>query len=93
MIKDKIVIVVDTMIATAGSMLDAVKLIKSQGPKKIIIIGAIASKPGLEAISNYDSTIPVFAAAVDEVLNNKGYIVPGLGDAGDRSFGKKEQIK
>lgn len=92
-VKDKTVIVVDTMIATAGSMLDTVKLVKSQGPKKMIIIGAIASRPGLEAISNYDSTIPVFVAAIDEALNSKGYIVPGLGDAGDRSFGKKAQIK
>lgn len=85
----KCVIVIDTMIATGGSILDAIKIIQAHRPKKIVVLGAIASKQGLQAITAYDPNIKIFVAQVDDTLNEKGYIVPGLGDAGDRAYGKK----
>jgi uracil phosphoribosyltransferase len=88
-IKGKNVILVDTMIATGGSMLDAIKIVEQQAPKKIIVIGAIAAEYGIAQILNHNADIKVIAAAVDSKLNEKGYIVPGLGDAGDRAYGKK----
>ncbi|MGE0669916.1 MAG: uracil phosphoribosyltransferase [Parachlamydiales bacterium] len=88
-IKDKCVILADTMIATAGSILDALKIIEARGPKKIYIIGAIAAEPGIQRIKQAYPSVHITAAAVDPTLNEKGYIVPGLGDAGDRAYGRK----
>ncbi len=88
-IHGKCVIITDTMIATGGSILDAISIVERYGPKKIFVIGAIASQPGIERIRQYDPSIKVFAAAIDPTLNEKGYIIPGLGDAGDRSYGPK----
>ncbi|MBS0653889.1 MAG: uracil phosphoribosyltransferase [Verrucomicrobia bacterium] len=88
-IKDKCVILADTMIATAGSILDAVKIIEARGPRKIYVVGAIASEPGIQRIKEAYPSIHIIAAAVDPTLNEKGYIVPGLGDAGDRAYGHK----
>lgn len=88
-IKNKNVIITDTMLATGGSLLDAIKIIKKYEPKQIYVVTAIAAKPGLDRIHQYDSSIKVFYAVLDPELNDKGYIIPGLGDAGDRSFGKK----
>ena len=88
-IEGKCVCIIDTMLATGGSILDAVKLIEKYKPKKIIIISAIASEPGIARIAEYNPDIKVYAAAVDPTLNEKGYIVPGLGDAGDRCYGLK----
>ncbi|MBS0651339.1 MAG: uracil phosphoribosyltransferase [Verrucomicrobia bacterium] len=88
-IKDKSVILADTMIATAGSILDAIKIIEARGPKKIYIIGAIAAEPGIQRIKQAYPSVHIIAAAVDPTLNEKGYIVPGLGDAGDRAYGRK----
>lgn len=85
----KTVIISDTLLATGGSMLDAIQIIEKRSPKRIFIIAAIASKPGIERISTYNSAIKIFAAAIDPRLNDKGYIIPGLGDAGDRAYGKK----
>lgn len=89
-LKGKTVILCDTMLATGGSLLDAIKIIEPRGPQKIYIISAIAAKPGIERILKHNPDIKILAAAIDPVLNEKGYIVPGLGDAGDRSFGKKQ---
>ncbi|MBX7067377.1 MAG: uracil phosphoribosyltransferase [Parachlamydiales bacterium] len=86
----KVVILSDTMLATGGSMLDAIQILEARGAKKIFVISAIASKPGIDRINTYNSEIKIFAAAIDPSLNDKGYIIPGLGDAGDRSFGKKK---
>lgn len=88
-IEGKTVIIVDTMIATAGSMLATIEIIEKYRPKRILVIGAIASEYAMQKIEEHDPNIRVFAAAVDPELNAKGYIVPGLGDAGDRSFGEK----
>ncbi len=90
-IKNKTVIIGDTMVATGGSMLDAIKIIEEWGPKEIIVICAIAAKDGISRILNYNPKIKIFAAATDPTLNEKGYIVPGLGDAGDRSYGQKHE--
>ncbi len=89
-LKNRTLILTDTMLATGGSLIDAIKIVEQYGPKKIIIVAAIASEPGIARIRQYDPTIKIFAAAVDPLLNDKGYIIPGLGDAGDRSYGKKE---
>jgi uracil phosphoribosyltransferase len=88
-VKDRTVIIADTMIATGGSILKAIKIIEQCKPKKIVVLGAIAAKYGLAQIADHDSSIKVFVAAVDPLLDERGYIVPGLGDAGDRAFGEK----
>lgn len=88
-LNDKCVILADTMIATAGSVLDAIKIIEERGAKKIYIIGAIAAEPGIQRIKQAYPSVNIIAAAVDPSLNEKGYIVPGLGDAGDRAYGRK----
>jgi len=88
-IKDKIVILADTMLATGGSLIDCTELIRQRSPRKIILASVISSQQGIKRINDYDSKIKVYAAAIDSELNERGYIVPGLGDAGDRSFGEK----
>lgn len=92
-IKDKTVLLTDTMLATGGSLIEAIQIIEKREPKRIIVIAAIASKPGIERIAKYDSSIKIFAAAVDPSLNEKGFIIPGLGDAGDRCYGEKHFLK
>ncbi|MBS0615566.1 MAG: uracil phosphoribosyltransferase [Verrucomicrobia bacterium] len=89
-LKNKPVIIVDTMLATGGSILEAIKIIEERGPSQITVICAIAAQPGLERIKAHNPSIQVYAAATDPILNEKGYIVPGLGDAGDRSYGQKQ---
>lgn len=88
-LKNRTVIVTDTMLATGGSLLDAIQIVEQYQPKRVIVIAAIASQPGIARLLQYDPNIQVFSAVVDPFLNEKGYIVPGLGDAGDRSFGRK----
>ena len=83
------VIVVDPMLATGGSAIDAVKQIKTRTPRSIRFMCLIAAPEGIEAFSKVHPDVPVFCAALDDHLNEKGYIVPGLGDAGDRIFGTK----
>ncbi len=88
-IKDREVILVDPMLATGGSAIDAVNLLKEKGCNKIRFMCMIAAPEGVEAFTQKHPDVPVFCAALDECLNEKGYIVPGLGDAGDRIFGTK----
>lgn len=88
-LKNRSVVLSDTMLATGGSLLDAIRIVEQYGPKKIFVITAIASKPGIERIVQHNPNIKIFAAAIDPSLNDKGYIIPGLGDAGDRSYGEK----
>ena len=92
-LKGKHVILVDTMIATGGSILDALKLIELHNPKRVFVVGAIASEPGIERIRRAYPSVEILAAAIDPLLNDKGYIVPGLGDAGDRSYGHKKTTR
>ena len=88
-IGEREVFVVDPMLATGGSAIDAITQIKKRGPKHIKFLGIIAAPEGLKALSEAHPDVDIFVAALDEKLNEHGYIVPGLGDAGDRIFGTK----
>jgi len=86
-LKNKCIIIADTMIATSSSIIKAIKIIESFEPKKIIVVGSIAAQDGLKKINEHNPKIKIFVGSVDPILNNLGYIVPGLGDAGDRAYG------
>ena len=88
-ISERDVIVLDPMLATGGSAIDAISLIKERHPKSIKFMGIIAAPEGLEALQNAHPDVDIYCAAKDECLNDHCYIVPGLGDAGDRIFGTK----
>lgn len=84
--KDKTILLVDPMVATGGSMCDAIELIKSREPSRIITLNIIASPEGLEVVNSAYPDVDIYIAQIDERLNNDKYIIPGLGDAGDRSY-------
>ena len=88
-IEERDVFVVDPMLATGGSAIDAISQIKKRNPRSIKFLCIIAAPEGLEALKAAHPDIDIFAAGMDEYLNENGYIVPGLGDAGDRIFGTK----
>ena len=88
-IDKRIIAVVDPMLATGGSAIDAINQIKSYGGTHIKFLCLIAAPEGIEALSKAHPDIEIYCANVDECLNDKCYIVPGLGDAGDRIFGTK----
>ncbi|HZK35050.1 MAG TPA: uracil phosphoribosyltransferase [Bacillota bacterium] len=88
-ISNRDVVLLDPMLATAGSACDAVKKIKERGAKSIKFVCLIAAKSGVERLHKEHPDVNIYCAAVDDVLNDIGYIVPGLGDAGDRLFGTK----
>ena len=88
-IADRDVIVLDPMLATGGSAIDAISLIKARNPKSIKFMGIIAAPEGLAALQKAHPDVDIYCAALDEKLNEHCYIVPGLGDAGDRIFGTK----
>ena len=82
-------IILDPMLATGGSACGAIQLLKERGVSNIKLVCLIAAPEGIEAVQKSHPDVDVFVAAVDEKLNDHGYIVPGLGDAGDRLFGTK----
>ena len=82
-------IILDPMLATGGSASKAIDIIKKYNPKSISIICLVAAPEGLKVIENNHKDIDIYIASLDEKLNDKYYIVPGLGDAGDRIFGTK----
>ncbi len=88
-IDEREVIVVDPMLATANSAVAAVSRVKEDGPPNIRIVCLLAAPEGVERFHDAHPDVPVYTAALDEALNEKGYIVPGLGDAGDRIYGTK----
>ncbi|MBS0521431.1 MAG: uracil phosphoribosyltransferase [Proteobacteria bacterium] len=88
-ISDRDVIVCDPMLATAHSAIAAVDRLKETGAKRLKFICVLASEQGARAFAEVHPDVPVFTAAVDAKLNDHGYIVPGLGDAGDRLFGTR----
>ena len=88
-ISQRDVIVVDPMLATGGSAIDAITQIKKREPKNIKFMCIIAAPEGLEALKAAHPDIQIYVGALDERLNDHGYIIPGLGDAGDRIFGTK----
>ncbi len=83
------IIVVDPMLATGGSAIAAVQFIKDRGCKDIKLVNLIAAPEGVEAFQKAHPDVDIYVAALDEKLNEHAYIVPGLGDAGDRIFGTK----
>ena len=88
-IEEKTVIILDPMLATGGSGSEAITMIKKRGVKKIKFLSIIAAPEGLKRIHEDHPDVEVYAACKDSKLNDSGYIVPGLGDAGDRIFGTK----
>ena len=83
----ELAIVIDPMFATGGSAVDAVSQLKKLGYRKIIFLNLVSAPEGIENFESHHPDVPVFTAAKDERLNSHFYIVPGLGDAGDRIFG------
>ena len=88
-INEREVFVLDPMLATGGSASDAIGQIKARGAKHIKFIGLIAAPEGLKALHEAHPDVDIYVAALAERLNENGYIIPGLGDAGDRIFGTK----
>ena len=88
-IAERDVIIVDPMLATGGSAIAAAQFLKDEGAKNIKLMCVIAAPEGVEAMQKAHPDVGIFAAALDDHLNEHGYIVPGLGDAGDRIFGTK----
>lgn len=86
-IADRMLIVVDPMLATGGSSAAALTLLKEKGAKSITLMCLVAAPEGIRVVNKEHPDVPVYVAAIDDHLNDKGYIVPGLGDAGDRIFG------
>jgi uracil phosphoribosyltransferase len=83
----QVCLVLDPMLATGGSATATVDILKKWGAKRVKYVGIIAAPEGVRALSSAHPDVPIHVAALDERLNDKGYIVPGLGDAGDRQFG------
>lgn len=88
-IEEREVFVVDPMLATGGSAIDAITQIKLRNPRKIIFMCLIAAPEGLKALEEAHPDVDIYCAALDDKLNEDCYIIPGLGDAGDRIFGTK----
>ena len=87
--KERMVILTDPMLATGGSACDAITRLKNDGYTSIRLMCLVASPQGVKAVQNMHPDIDIYLASVDEGLNDKNYILPGLGDAGDRIFGTK----
>jgi len=88
-VKDPLVVIIDPMLATGGSACDAIAAVKKRGYKDIRLMCLVGVKEGIEAVQKANPDVDIYLAAVDERLNKNGYIIPGLGDAGDRIFGTK----
>ena len=88
-IEHKTVFLIDPMLATGGSACDAITALKERGCKKIKFMAIIAAPQGVEKVATTHPDVPVYVSTLDRCLNENGYILPGLGDAGDRLFGTK----
>ena len=88
-IDKRLVIIVDPMLATGGSAADAITMVKNRGAKNIVLMCLVAAPEGVEKVLNTHPDVDIYSAALDEKLNDHAYIIPGLGDAGDRLFGTK----
>ena len=87
--KDRLVILTDPMLATGGSACDAITRLKDDGFKNIRMMALVASPEGIKAVNEAHPDVDIYVASIDEGMNEKKYILPGLGDAGDRIFGTK----
>ncbi|HTV40252.1 MAG TPA: uracil phosphoribosyltransferase [Candidatus Sulfotelmatobacter sp.] len=81
------VMLIDPMLATGGSAVAALDLLTEQGGRNVRLVNLVAAPQGIRAVRRKYARVPIFTAAIDETLNERGFIVPGLGDAGDRLFG------
>ncbi len=88
-IEDKLVLVVDPMLATGGSAIDALDMLKKRGCKNIKFMAVIGAPEGVSRVAEAHPDVHVYVSTLDRCLNENGYILPGLGDAGDRLFGTK----
>lgn len=88
-IEQRLVIIVDPMLATGGSAADAISMVKAKGATNIMLMCLVAAPEGIRKVQEAHPDVDIYAAAKDERLNEHAYIVPGLGDAGDRIFGTK----
>ena len=88
-LEDAIVMIVDPMLATGGSACDAIAAVKARGAKQIKLVCLVGAPEGVKVIQETHPDVDLYIAALDDHLNENGYIVPGLGDAGDRIFGTK----
>ena len=88
-LEEAITLIVDPMLATGGSSIDAIAAVKARGAKNIKLVCLVGAPEGVKAVQEAYPEIDIYLAALDEKLNEIGYIVPGLGDAGDRIFGTK----
>ena len=86
---EKLVLLVDPMLATGGSACDAIQLLKNRGCKHIKFMAIIAAPEGLSRVAEAHPDVKIYVSTLDRCLNDHGYILPGLGDAGDRLFGTK----
>lgn len=87
--EESTVIIVDPMLATGGSSAAAIDMVKKQGATNIKLVCLVGAPEGVKLIEELHPDVDIYLAALDDHLNEKGYIVPGLGDAGDRIFGTK----
>ena len=88
-LEERTVIIVDPMLATGGSASDAITMVKNRGAEHIMLMCLVAAPEGVKKVQDNHPDVDIYAAALDEKLNDHAYIVPGLGDAGDRIFGTK----
>lgn len=88
-IHERLAIIVDPMLATGGSLIETINLLKKHGCQSIKVVVLVAAPEGLKALEQVHPDVEVYCASVDDHLNEHGYIVPGLGDAGDKIFGTK----
>ena len=88
-LEDAVVMVVDPMLATGGSAVAALDIVKKRGAKNIKLVCLVGAPEGVKAVQTAHPDVDIYLAAMDDHLNERGYIVPGLGDAGDRIFGTK----
>ena len=88
-IEEREMIIVDPMLATGGSAVAAIDVLKANGAKSIKLVNLVAAPEGIAEVQKYHNDVDIYVASIDERLNDHGYIVPGLGDAGDRLFGTK----
>jgi uracil phosphoribosyltransferase len=92
-LENRVVIISDPMLATGASLVKTIHFLKEEGnPREIHIVAAIACTVGIEYVKREESTVTIWCGDIDDELTAKGYIVPGLGDAGDLAFGVKVQM-
>ena len=88
-INERMALVVDPMLATGGSMIATIDLLKKAGCQSIKVLVLVAAPEGIKALEEAHPDVELYTAAIDQCLNEHGYIIPGLGDAGDKIFGTK----